>query len=53
MTRMTGRCLSDAQLGVKRWASREEWHGTCDQLYLVLRLASLENHLEGHEPMPL
>jgi uncharacterized protein YhaN len=26
--------------------------GTCDQLYLSLRLASLENHLEAHEPMP-
>jgi uncharacterized protein YhaN len=26
--------------------------GTCDQLYLSLRLASLENHLGSHEPMP-
>jgi uncharacterized protein YhaN len=26
--------------------------GTCDQLYLSLRLASLEKHLEAHEPMP-
>jgi uncharacterized protein YhaN len=26
--------------------------GTCDQLYLSLRLASLENHLDAHEPMP-
>lgn len=27
--------------------------GTCDQLYLALRLASLEHHLEKNEPMPL
>jgi uncharacterized protein YhaN len=27
--------------------------GTCDQLYLALRLASLEHHLENNEPMPL
>ncbi|HQO80124.1 MAG TPA: AAA family ATPase [Deltaproteobacteria bacterium] len=27
--------------------------GTCDQLYLALRLASLEQRLEGREPMPL
>ncbi|MCG2823427.1 MAG: hypothetical protein L6364_07055, partial [Desulfobulbaceae bacterium] len=27
--------------------------GTRDQLYLALRLASLEWRLEGHEPMPL
>ncbi|OEU78649.1 MAG: hypothetical protein BA872_08870 [Desulfobacterales bacterium C00003060] len=27
--------------------------GTCDQLYLSLRLASLEKHLEENEPMPL
>lgn len=26
--------------------------GTCDQLYLALRLASLENWLEHHEPVP-
>jgi len=26
--------------------------GTCDQLYLALRLASLERYLEGNEPMP-
>lgn len=26
--------------------------GTCDQLYLSLRLASLENWLEHHEPVP-
>jgi uncharacterized protein YhaN len=26
--------------------------GTCDQLYLSLRLASLEKHLQGREPMP-
>ena len=26
--------------------------GTCDQLYLALRLASLENWLSHHEPMP-
>ena len=27
--------------------------GTCDQLYLALRLASLETWLEHHEPLPL
>lgn len=27
--------------------------GTRDQLYLALRLAALDRHLEGHEPMPL
>lgn len=27
--------------------------GTCDQLYLALRLASLENWLTRHEPLPL
>jgi uncharacterized protein YhaN len=27
--------------------------GTCDQLFLALRLASLENWLQHHEPMPL
>ena len=26
--------------------------GTCDQLYLALRLASLETWLEHNEPMP-
>jgi len=26
--------------------------GTCDQLYLALRLASLERYFEGNEPMP-
>ncbi|HUT90219.1 MAG TPA: AAA family ATPase [Thermoguttaceae bacterium] len=26
--------------------------GTCDQLYLALRLASLESHLDGNEPIP-
>jgi uncharacterized protein YhaN len=26
--------------------------GTCDQLYLALRLASLERYLESNEPMP-
>lgn len=26
--------------------------GTCDQLYLALRLASLEAYLENHEPLP-
>ncbi len=27
--------------------------GTCDQLYLALRLASLENYLKQNEPVPL
>jgi uncharacterized protein YhaN len=27
--------------------------GSCDQLYLALRLASIENWLESHEPIPL
>lgn len=27
--------------------------GTCDQLYLSLRLASLERYIESNEPMPL
>jgi uncharacterized protein YhaN len=27
--------------------------GTADQLYLALRLASLETYLDDHEPMPL
>ena len=27
--------------------------GTRDQLYLALRLAAIERHLEQHEPMPL
>jgi uncharacterized protein YhaN len=27
--------------------------GTCDQLYLALRLALLESHLQDHQPMPL
>ncbi len=27
--------------------------GTCDQLYLALRLASLDHYLENHEPVPL
>lgn len=27
--------------------------GTCDQLYLSLRLASLERYMESNEPMPL
>lgn len=27
--------------------------GTCDQLYLALRLASLEEYLKQHEPVPL
>ncbi len=26
--------------------------GTCDQLYLALRLALLESHLQDHQPMP-
>ena len=26
--------------------------GTCDQLYLALRIASIENWLESHEPIP-
>jgi len=26
--------------------------GTCDQLYLALRIASIENWLENHEPIP-
>jgi uncharacterized protein YhaN len=26
--------------------------GTCDQLYLALRLASLERHIDAHESMP-
>jgi len=26
--------------------------GSCDQLYLALRLASLEAYLDTHEPMP-
>jgi len=26
--------------------------GTCDQLYLSLRLASLEKHLQENEPLP-
>ncbi len=26
--------------------------GSCDQLYLALRLASLESYLESHEPIP-
>ena len=26
--------------------------GTCDQLYLALRIAALESHLEGSEPIP-
>lgn len=27
--------------------------GTCDQLYLALRLAAIEQHGTGHEPMPV
>jgi len=27
--------------------------GTCDQLYLAIRLALLESHLAAHEPLPL
>jgi uncharacterized protein YhaN len=27
--------------------------GTADQLYLALRLASLEHYLEGRDPIPL
>ncbi len=27
--------------------------GTCDQLYLALRLAAIDLHLENHAPMPL
>jgi uncharacterized protein YhaN len=27
--------------------------GTCDQLYLALRLAAIEQHAAGHEPMPV
>jgi uncharacterized protein YhaN len=27
--------------------------GTCDQLYLALRLAAIEQHATGHEPMPV
>ncbi|MHC5540399.1 ATP-binding protein, partial [Singulisphaera rosea] len=27
--------------------------GTCDQLYLALKLASLEHHLDHNAPMPL
>jgi uncharacterized protein YhaN len=38
---------SGAEVGVEGMSG-----GTCDQLYLALRLASLENHLEAHEPMP-
>jgi uncharacterized protein YhaN len=26
--------------------------GTCDQLYLALRVASLEHYFVSHEPMP-
>ncbi len=26
--------------------------GTCDQLYLALRIAALESHLDGNEPIP-
>ncbi len=26
--------------------------GTCDQLYLALKLAGIEHHLDHHEPMP-
>ncbi len=38
---------SEEQVGVEGMSD-----GTCDQLYLSLRLASLEKHLESQEPMP-
>jgi uncharacterized protein YhaN len=38
---------SEEQVGVDGMSD-----GTCDQLYLSLRLASLEKHLEAQEPMP-
>ncbi|MGA2260798.1 MAG: hypothetical protein ABSH28_05110 [Acidobacteriota bacterium] len=39
--------ISTEKIGVEGMSD-----GTCDQLYLALRLASLENHLEAHEPVP-
>ncbi len=38
---------SEEQVGVEGMSD-----GSCDQLYLSLRLASLEKHLEMQEPMP-
>ena len=38
---------SEEQVGVDGMSD-----GTCDQLYLSLRLASLEKHLETQDPMP-
>jgi uncharacterized protein YhaN len=38
---------SEEQLGVEGMSD-----GTCDQLYLSLRLASLEKHLEAQKPIP-
>ncbi|MDG2012884.1 MAG: hypothetical protein P8J33_05230, partial [Pirellulaceae bacterium] len=45
---LTGvRNTSDEKIGVEEMSD-----GTCDQLYLALRLASLENWLTRHEPVP-
>ena len=45
---MTGRRVDGSQVPIEGMSE-----GTRDQLYLALRLAALDRHLEEHEPMPL
>ena len=45
---MTGRRADGSQVPIEGMSE-----GTRDQLYLALRLAALDRHLEEHEPMPL
>ena len=45
---MIGRKLNGSNVHVEGMSE-----GTRDQLYLALRLAALDRHLEEHEPMPL
>ena len=53
LTSMGFPCSSGSGRAVKtRWASRGMSDGTCDQLYLAIRVASLEVWLNHHEPIP-
>ncbi len=44
---------SDAHSGSERVDITGMSEGTCDQLYLALRLASLDEYLSQHDPVPL
>ena len=47
------RADSDAGSGSERVDITGMSEGTCDQLYLALRLASLDEYLSQHDPVPL